>query len=81
MKRALLFFRLAFEAIVGVLLLLNVPLKIYQYFMLKQPGTTVGTLIGTVVGTALVWDAFRLRRLFSKIDSQCLPGTEDQESK
>lgn len=70
MKRVLLSFRLALEAIAGVLLLGNAALKIIEYFTRQGLGPTVGTLIGIAIGIPLVWDALRLRALLNKIDTQ-----------
>jgi hypothetical protein len=66
MKRVLLSLRLAFEALVGVLLLGNAVLKITEYFTGRGLGPTVGTLIGIAIGILFVWDAMRLRRSLNK---------------
>jgi hypothetical protein len=70
MKRVFLSLRLAFEAIVGVLLLGNAVLRLSEYFTHRGLGPTVGTLIGMAVGIPLVWDAMRLRGLLNKADAQ-----------
>lgn len=70
MKRVLLSLRLAFEAIVGVLLLSNAVLKLVDYFAGRGLGPTVGTLIGIALGIPLVWDALRLRGLLNQAQHQ-----------
>jgi len=72
MRRVILSLRLACEAIVGVLLLANVPLKLAEYFTHSGPGPTIATVIGTTIGIVLVWDALRLRRLLNKAQPEPL---------
>jgi hypothetical protein len=81
MRRAIASFRLAFEAIVGVLLLGNAAFKLCQLMAPMQPGPSIGTLIGTVIGAVFVWDAFRLRRQLNRIDTQTEPSADGEEPK
>ena len=62
----LLAFRLAFESIVGVLLLFSSWRSLAPSPLMHL---TIATLLGVLIGTALVLDALRLRRILNRIDA------------
>ena len=74
MRRALLAVRLAFEAIIGILILFNVGTHILfnglRSVVTGPPGTVIGTVIGILIGIAFVVDAKRVSRHLKVLDAK-----------
>ena len=66
MKRAYLIIRLAFEAIIGVFLLFKC---ISGLFISFYRNLTIATILGVILGSALIFDAFRVRRMLNQLDA------------
>lgn len=77
MKRISLSVRLAFEAIIGVVLLFNIVTNIVRWLVGVGSGPTIGMAIAACIGMALVVDAARVRRKLSALD---LRITSDDDS-
>lgn len=69
MNRAILSVRLALEALLGVLILLNAPFKLIRLMQTGPLSEWIGAAVATLIGIALVADAVRVRRRLKTLDA------------
>jgi hypothetical protein len=72
---------MAFEGIIGVLVLFNAPFMLFRSGRDGSPGLIIGSAIGTLIGIALVADAFRVRRHLNALDAKIEESEVGENSK
>jgi hypothetical protein len=68
MKHAYLTIRLAFEALIGVLLLFKCAIAIFP-----EGNSSIATIVGALLGLGLTFDAFRIHRMLNLLDAALDP--------